>query len=117
MVKAAADPTDVYWENLHLSSKERFCRQMFGYLITIILLAGCTFIIYLLNAYQKDVQKEAEENSLKEVHKNKDNKNSKAKIDTGALEIKLVGIAISIGIVVVNKILAFIIPLIVKYFF
>ena len=110
MIKAAADPTDVYWENLHLSRKERFLRQIFGYFITLLLLAGCSFLIYLLNAYQKDVQNEAIDSSLKKVKKEK----KKGEIDTGELEIKLIGITISIGIVVVNKVLAFVIPLVVK---
>jgi hypothetical protein len=45
----APEPTDVYWENLNVTSTKRFCRIAATYLATILVIGACFGIIYGIN--------------------------------------------------------------------
>jgi hypothetical protein len=46
------EPTDVYWENLHVTNMMKLKRRIIGYLITALVLGLCTLSIYYLTIYQ-----------------------------------------------------------------
>jgi hypothetical protein len=45
----APEPTDLYWENMSVSSGQRFFRVILTYLSTLVLVGVCFGIIYGLN--------------------------------------------------------------------
>lgn len=53
-VSQAAEPGDVYWENLHLSDKNHYTRKFFGIILTLILLVICGFAILYLTYAESD---------------------------------------------------------------
>lgn len=59
-ITQANEPTDIIWENRHISSKERKCRGVLVILVMAILAAGTFAAIYillqqkLLNLYRKE---------------------------------------------------------------
>lgn len=48
----APEPTDVFWENLHVSNRTKFFRRLLGYLITIFVLLAASISIYVLTRFQ-----------------------------------------------------------------
>lgn len=91
----AAEPSDVYWGNLHLSDKERYLRKFLGYVFSVLLLVLCALVIYYLLITQSDLNKE--------IKKNKENKEDELKVQV------LTGL-LGVVIVIINKILCFVIP-------
>ena len=98
-VNQASEPTDVYWQNLHLCDKEKYFRKLLGYIFSGFLLFLCALLIYYLLIKQDDLKKES---------KNKTGGDE-------ALQIKALTTLLAIVIVVINKILGFVIPLIASY--
>lgn len=47
-ISQAAEPGDVYWENLHLSDRNHYTRKFFGLLLTLFLLIICAIAILYL---------------------------------------------------------------------
>lgn len=47
-VRRAPEPTDVYWENLHIKFRGRCCRTMLTWIVALCLVALCLFSVYLL---------------------------------------------------------------------
>lgn len=50
IVEEPPEPTDVFWENLHITTKSKVLRRLFGYAITAIILIICAGLIYWLSA-------------------------------------------------------------------
>jgi len=98
-VSQASEPGDVYWKNLHLSDKERYLRKLCGYLFSSILLFLCAMVIYNLLIKQNDLQNDSKDKKIID-DKNKD------------MEIKALTALLAILIVVINKILGFLIPIV-----
>lgn len=51
VIEEPPEPTDIFWENLHVTTKEKIKRRTIGYIITGIMLAICTAAIYLITQY------------------------------------------------------------------
>jgi hypothetical protein len=47
-VRLAPEPSDVFWENMHYSKRERTVRSFFSWLFVIALLAVCFSLIFIL---------------------------------------------------------------------
>ena len=56
-VDEAPEPEDIIFENLHFSSKERFCRIFLVYFLSMIIIGICLIIILGLNYLQIKCQK------------------------------------------------------------
>lgn len=93
VIEEAPEPGDIYWNNLGLSESERYIRRALGYSIFFILLFPCTFVIYCFTVMQQDL--------------------SNSEMDS-TFKVKAITVSLSIVIVVINKALSFIMPLIVK---
>ena len=52
----APEPSDLFWENIGISTKERGIRVFSVFLGTIALVIGCFFAIYGLNISKKNLQ-------------------------------------------------------------
>lgn len=63
-VDVAPEPEDIIFENLHFSSKERFCRIFLIYLLSIIIIGICLIIIVGLNYIQIKYQKVNNNNKI-----------------------------------------------------
>ncbi|CAI2378726.1 unnamed protein product [Moneuplotes crassus] len=68
IVEQAADPVDVYWENLSIKDYQRFIKSLITYSITAILL-GLVFCLYFgLNIWKQDLEDNAKNsNNSKEI--------------------------------------------------
>lgn len=49
-VEVPPEPTDVYWENLHIKNSSKIIRRLSGYIITFVILGLCGLSIYQLTA-------------------------------------------------------------------
>lgn len=94
VIEEAPEPGDIYWNHLGLSDSERYIRRFIGYSIFFILLISCSLVIYYFTVKQQDLSNSESDTSFK---------------------IKVITVGLSIVIVVINKALSFIMPLIVKY--
>jgi len=94
-IKQAVEPLDVCWENLGLSDKERYLRAFLGPLLALGLIIGTAALIYYLTVQQQELSKE-----------NADD------IKTQVL-VKLLNTLASLGVVILNKFLSWIMPVIV----
>ena len=56
-IDEAPEPEDIIFENLHISSKERFCRIFLVYFLSVIIIGICLIIIIGLNHFQIKYQK------------------------------------------------------------
>ena len=66
-MERAAEPTDIFWENLSVVATERFRKSVLTYLITFLVL-GFSFTINLFSASLRfDLEKEARENGTTEM--------------------------------------------------
>lgn len=54
-VSQAAEPGDVYWENLHYTDKQAYTRKFFGVLLTMVLLAVCAVLIFYLTYEESEI--------------------------------------------------------------
>ena len=63
-VDEAPEPEDIIFENLHFSSKERFCRIFLIYFLSMIIIGICLIIIIGLNYVQIKYQKINDNNKL-----------------------------------------------------
>lgn len=101
-IKEASEPSDIYWNNLHVEDKERYIRKFCGYVFATFLLFCCGVLIYILLEKQKEIEQE----------------NKKAKgigeIDQDyQLKIKALTIVLAVAIAVINKFLMFLMPIVV----
>lgn len=96
-VSQASEPSDVYWNNLHLQDKERYFRKFLGYVFTTFLLFLCATMIYYMLIKQNDLKNESKSNSGDQNQ---------------FTEINVLTYLLAFAIVVVNKILGYVIPLI-----
>ncbi|CAD8132867.1 unnamed protein product [Paramecium octaurelia] len=96
IVEEPPEPTDVYWENLHISTKSKILRRLFGYSITAIILAICGGLIYWLSA----IQAESAEEQAEAIKKGDLSPN---------LKVKVIAQVASISIIIINTLLAMII--------
>ncbi|CAD8053519.1 unnamed protein product [Paramecium sonneborni] len=96
IVEEPPEPTDVFWENLHITTKQKILRRLFGYTITAIILAICGGLIYWLSA----IQAESAEEQAEAIKKGDLSPNFK---------VKLIAQVASISIIVINALLAMII--------
>lgn len=55
-VSQAAEPGDVYWENLHYTDKQAYTRKFFGVLLTFILLIICGGLIFYLTYAESEIK-------------------------------------------------------------
>ena len=53
-VSQAAEPGDVYWDNLHYTDKQLYLKKLFGVIFTLILLALCGILIFYLT-YEQNI--------------------------------------------------------------
>jgi hypothetical protein len=57
IIEQAASPTDVFWENLKFTERQKFARRIVGFLIQVILILACAFAVFGLNAAQEHYKK------------------------------------------------------------
>jgi hypothetical protein len=50
LLEEPPEPTDVFWENLHITTSSKVLRRLFGYSLTALILAICGGLIYWLSA-------------------------------------------------------------------
>ncbi|CAK58393.1 unnamed protein product (macronuclear) [Paramecium tetraurelia] len=93
IVEEPPEPTDVFWENLHITTKSKVFRRLFGYAITALILILCAGLIYWLSAIQAE---SAEEQAL--AVKQGDLKPN--------IKVKIIAQVASISIIVINALLA-----------
>ena len=84
-IKEAAEPGDVYWNCLGLNQKERFIRIFFGGFFSLLLIIGCGALIYYFTITEYEV------------------------------ESTIILYLLSIGVVVLNRVLSIMTPKIVKF--
>lgn len=53
-ISQAHDPSDVFWENLHINSKERFKRELISFFVQLTLILLSLLVVFLLGQSQKD---------------------------------------------------------------
>ncbi|CAD8059583.1 unnamed protein product [Paramecium sonneborni] len=96
IVEEPPEPTDVFWENLHITTKSKIFRRLIGYTITAIILIVCGGLIYWLSA----IQAESAEEQAQAVKRGDLSPN---------LKVKVIAQIASISIIVINALLAMII--------
>ena len=57
IIEQAASPTDVFWENLKFTEKQKLSRRVVGFLIQIVLILACALAVFGLNAAQEHYKK------------------------------------------------------------
>jgi hypothetical protein len=97
VVEEAPDPTDVFWENLHITTQQKIIRRSVGYAASAFVLLACSCLIYYLSTLQAD-------NVL--ANQKIAQSGGKAK---GQLGIKFLAYLASILIIVINYVLSYII--------
>ena len=96
-IQQAAETLDVCWENLGLSNKEMYSRAILGQTLAVLVIIGCTILIYFLIIFQKELAKENPDDA-----------------DLQKL-VKYLNNFASLSLVAVNKFLSNIMPDIVAY--
>ncbi|KAL4435368.1 hypothetical protein ABPG74_022851 [Tetrahymena malaccensis] len=94
-ITQAPYPSDMYWENLHITQNEKNKRSLKGFLITILALAGCAGLIYLLLFIQKQQKPSSSQNTTQ---------------SNNAL-VQSIAILLSIAITILN----FLLQIVLKY--
>ncbi|EAS04833.2 kinase domain protein (macronuclear) [Tetrahymena thermophila SB210] len=94
-IKQAPYPSDMYWENLHITQNEKNKRFVKGFCITILALAGCAGLIYLLLFIQKQQKPSQNQNTSQQ---------------SNAL-VQSIAILLSIAITILN----FLLQIVLKY--
>lgn len=106
IVERASEPGDVYWENLSISSTQRFIKSLVTYSLTFILLAivfGIYYALALLKQYFEDkVEKDSTDNGSGESSSN-------------LWIIRLISIGTSIFAVIINSVLNWLIRMMSSY--
>ncbi|EGR30205.1 hypothetical protein IMG5_137940 [Ichthyophthirius multifiliis] len=94
VIKQAPQPTDIFWENLKLSDKQRSQRNLLGTLFSLLVLGACFGLLYGLITAQKSLN----------TSSNNDNQTI----------VQIVGIAISVVISIFNEVLKIILVEVAK---
>ncbi|CAD8092456.1 unnamed protein product [Paramecium primaurelia] len=95
-VEQPPEPTDVFWENLHIQTSQKIWRRILGYFLTFIILGVCGGLIYWLSA----IQAQSADEQAKAVKNGDLNPNYK---------VKVIAQLASISIIIINYILSIVI--------
>lgn len=94
-ISQAAEPLDVCWENLGISDRERYIRAFLGQLLAFGLIAGTATVLYILNVQLEVLAAKNPEDIMNQMF------------------VKALNVLVSIGIVILNRILSALMPVIV----
>ncbi|KAL4478395.1 hypothetical protein ABPG74_006630 [Tetrahymena malaccensis] len=104
-ISAAPDPTEIFWENLGVSTMSRVKRVIVGLLIDFFLVFGCGLSIYFLQDYQNIYAKNHNVNSIPD-----------SQLRTREIRnIQLLSFAISIIIFVINQLLVVLVKVVADF--
>ncbi|CAD8118599.1 unnamed protein product [Paramecium sonneborni] len=95
-VEQPPEPTDVFWENLHIKTYQKIWRRILGYILTFIILGICSGLIYQLSA----VQANSADQMAKAIKNGDLNVNYK---------VKVIAQLASISIIIINYVLSIVI--------
>ncbi|KAL4483923.1 hypothetical protein ABPG72_013929 [Tetrahymena utriculariae] len=94
-ITQAPYPTDMYWENLHITQSEKNKRSIKGFCISILALAACAGLIYLLLFIQKQQKPSQSQNTTQ----------------SNSALVQSIAILLSVAITILN----FILQIVLKY--
>lgn len=55
ILKEAAEPGDIFWNNLGISDREKYIRDAVSYFLSLLLIAGCTALIYYFTIKEEEM--------------------------------------------------------------
>ena len=61
----APEPSDIYYENLNVSTCERICLGIQSFIFTMLLMSICFVVVFSIKGYQKKLIAEAKMNAFK----------------------------------------------------
>jgi hypothetical protein len=61
-IEYPAEPTDVYWENLHVTTESKNGRRVFASIMNLLLLVACAAMIFGLSVANYELGKDAKTN-------------------------------------------------------
>ena len=94
-ISQAPEPLDVCWENLGISDRERYIRAFLGQILALGLIIGTATVLYILNVQLEVLAAKNPTDLMNQMF------------------VKALNVLVSIGIVILNRVLSALMPVIV----